>query len=35
MAAGEPLIHCVRIPKSGSTSLSRMVEAAFEGRGRF
>lgn len=35
MAVSEPLIHCVRVPKSGSTSLSRMLETAFEGRTRF
>ncbi|HYE46952.1 MAG TPA: hypothetical protein VEA44_14410 [Caulobacter sp.] len=31
----DALVHCIRIPKSGSTSLSRMVAQAFEGRRTF
>lgn len=31
----EPLVHCIRIPKSGSTSLTRMLGQAFEDRRRF
>ncbi|NBB15719.1 hypothetical protein GVN21_10170 [Caulobacter sp. SLTY] len=31
----EALVHCIRIPKSGSTSLTRMLGQAFEDRGRF